>query len=115
MTDKTLVQFVRDRKGQPRGMVVATVIDNQIRIGWSYTNTKLGDRFNKSRALQIALGRVENGQSSNVKTPHSVSKVIAKMKNRATVFFKNVNHIEDNQSYDYVDGHNTYVCDIRHE
>jgi len=115
MTDKTLVQFVRDRKGQPRGMVVATVIDDQIRIGWSYTNTKLGDRFNKSRALQIALGRAKNGQRNSVTTPHSVSKVIEKMQNRAGFYFKNVINPNDNHSYDYINDQDKYVDDIRGE
>ena len=47
MKDTTLKQLVRDRKGQPRGMVVATVINGSIRFGWSHTNTKSGDRFDK--------------------------------------------------------------------
>ncbi len=29
-----LMQFVRDRDDQPRGMVVATVIDGSVRFGW---------------------------------------------------------------------------------
>lgn len=37
MKDTTLKQLVRDRNGDPRGMVIATVIDNTIRFGWSYT------------------------------------------------------------------------------
>ena len=32
MKDTSLVQFVRDRDGQPRGLVVATVIDDKIRL-----------------------------------------------------------------------------------
>jgi hypothetical protein len=56
MKDTTLKQLVRDRNGQPRGMVVATVIDGSIRFGWSHTNTKAGDRFDKCKALTIALG-----------------------------------------------------------
>ena len=83
-----LTQFVRDRKGQPRGMVIATVIDNEIRFGWSYTNTKAGDRFNKTRAIQIALGRAEVGMGMTVKIPHAVNKVYARMTPRAFSYFK---------------------------
>lgn len=57
MKDTTLKQMVRDRNGQPRGYVVATVINDSVRIGWSYTNTKAGDRFNKTKGFAIALGR----------------------------------------------------------
>ena len=28
-TDKSLMQFVRDRKGNPRGVVVAAIVDNE--------------------------------------------------------------------------------------
>ena len=88
MKDNSLIQFVRDRKGQPRGVVVATVIDNKVKFGWSYTNTKLGDRFNKMRGLQIAFGRAEVGQCEMVRTPHSVTKVLKKMTDRANKYFQ---------------------------
>lgn len=89
MKDTTLTQFVRDRNGQPRGLVVATVIDNAVRLGWSYTHIKAGDRFNKERAYIIAFGRAENGWGTNVQVPHKVSKVYEKMTNRAVKYFKN--------------------------
>jgi hypothetical protein len=82
------MQFVRDRKGNPRGVVVATIVDNQIRYGWSYTNTKLGDRFNKHRGLAIAHGRIDNGWSDNVSVPHNVIKSLNHISNRADRYFK---------------------------
>lgn len=88
MKDNSLIQFVRDRKGQPRGVVVATVIDDAVRFGWSYTNVKAGDRFNKKRGLQIAFGRAETGHSSAVKVPHAVTKVLLKVEQRADNYFK---------------------------
>lgn len=87
-TDKSLMQFVRDRKGNPRGVVVATIVDNQIRYGWSYTNTKLGDRFNKHRGLAIAHGRIDNGWGHNVSVPHNVLKSLNHISNRAERYFK---------------------------
>jgi hypothetical protein len=89
MKDTTLTQFVRDRNGQPRGLVVATVIDDAIRLGWSYTHIKAGDRFNKEKAYNIAFGRAENGWGDSVTMPHRVSKVFNKMLDRATRYFKN--------------------------
>jgi len=90
MKDITLKQLVRDRKGQPRGMVVATVIDGTIRLGWSHTNTKAGDRFDKRKAFTIALGRAENGWGPNTHVPVSTTKVLDKMTNRAVRYYKNV-------------------------
>lgn len=90
MKDTTLKQLVRDRNGQPRGMVVATVINDTIRFGWSHTNTKAGDRFDKCKALTIALGRAENGWGPNTVVPVSTGKVLNKMVNRATRYYKNV-------------------------
>lgn len=89
MKDTSLVQFVRDRDGQPRGLVVATIIDDKICIGWSYTNTKAGDRFNKQKAYMIAFGRAENRWGNQVEMPHRVKKVYEKMINRAVRYFKN--------------------------
>ena len=89
MKDNSLVQFVRDRDGQPRGLVVATVIDDKIRLGWSYTNTKAGDRFNKEKAHKIAFGRAEHRWGSCVNMPHLVKKVYEKMTDRAVRYFKN--------------------------
>ncbi len=90
MKDTTLKQLVRDRNGQPRGMVVATVIDGTIRLGWSHTNTKAGDRFDKRKAFTIALGRAENGWGPNKKVPVSTTKVLNKMVDRAVRYYKNV-------------------------
>jgi len=90
MKDTTLTQFVRDRDGQPRGLVVATVIDGSVRIGWSYTHTKAGDRFDKKKAHQIAFGRAENGWGDTVTSPHRVKNTYELMALRALKYFKNV-------------------------
>ena len=87
-TDKSLMQFVRDRNGNPRGVVVAAVINNEVRYGWSYTNTKLGDRFNKQRGLAIAHGRIDNGWGDRTQVPHNVLKSLNHISNRAAKYFK---------------------------
>lgn len=88
MKDDTLKQFVRDRNGNPRGLVIATVIDNTIRFGWSYTNTKAGDRFNKKKAFLIASGRAETGWGNKVKIPNRVEKVLCNMADRSVRYYK---------------------------
>jgi hypothetical protein len=90
MKDTTLKQLVRDRNGDPRGMVIATVIDNTIRFGWSYTNTRAGDRFNKQKAFVIATGRAEKGWGTNVNVPHRVGKVLGQMADRSVRYYKGV-------------------------
>jgi len=75
MKDSYLTQFVRDRKGNPRGIVVSTKMhdEDHIRIGWSYTNLKIGDRFDKDRGLIIAKDRIRT--DTNRKIPCAVLKV----------------------------------------
>ena len=90
MKDTTLKQLVRDRKGDPRGMVIATVVNNTVRIGWSYTNTKAGDRFNKQKAFVIATGRAEKGWGTNVNVPYRVGKVLCEMSDRSVRYYKGV-------------------------
>jgi hypothetical protein len=90
MKDTTLKQLVRDRNGDPRGMVIATVINNTVRFGWSYTNTKAGDRFNKQKAFLIATGRAEKGWGTNVNVPHRVGKVLGQMADRSVRYYKGI-------------------------
>ena len=90
MKDTTLKQLVRDRNGDPRGMVIATVINNTVRFGWSYANTKAGDRFNKQKAFVIATGRAEKGWGVNVNVPHRVGKVLGEMADRSVRYYKGV-------------------------
>lgn len=85
-----LTQFVRDRKGQPRGMVVATVINGNVRFGWSHTNVKAGDRFDKRKAVTIAVGRAENGWGPTIQVPVSTAKVLNSMVTRASAYYKDV-------------------------
>jgi hypothetical protein len=91
MIDRTLKQYVRDRKGNPRGIVVATVIDDEIRLGWSFVNTKAGDSFKKDLGLKIALNRAVRGHSPGrtVQIPYSVNKVLHSMTYRANRYYNN--------------------------
>lgn len=75
MKQNYLTQFVRNRKGNPIGIIVATKMsdENHVRVGWSYTHVKAGDRFNKERGLGIAMDRAHT--NTNRKVPHAVLKV----------------------------------------
>lgn len=68
----TRIMFVRKNKNhQPRGVLVAgRNSDGKLCIGWSYTNTKAGDRFKKARGIAIATARIEVGTDQVI--PHEV-------------------------------------------
>ena len=85
-TDATLMQFVRDRQGQPRGVVIAKKVNGTVRVGWSFSNKKAGDSFNKKRGIDIATGRVYTTTRSKI--PNSVNKVIENMVERSTKYFR---------------------------
>jgi len=84
--NKTLMQYVRDRKGNPRGVVIADSLDNNIRLGWSYANFRAGDKFNKKRGIEIASGRLETGTNQTV--PNDVIPILENMAGRAKKYFK---------------------------
>jgi hypothetical protein len=91
-----LLQFVREsrgkQKGQPRGVVVATYRNGKVTLGWSYTNKKMGDSFNKTRGIDNALNRTEFPTGASVQIPHAVNKELDKLSRRAQKYFKVEEH-----------------------
>jgi len=84
--DRGLMQFVRDRRGNPRGVVVSRLVDERVTVGWSFTNYKAGDRFDKQRGIQIALGRLTVPSTKQI--PYSVHKVMETVVDRSKKYFK---------------------------
>ena len=85
--NKEIVNIVRDRKGNPRGYVVATKLENgKVGLGWSYVNVKAGDRFDKHLGQLIAANRAVTGTDKYV--PRDVMKVITRVSSRAVKYFK---------------------------
>jgi len=66
--------------------VVATCEGRLIKIGWSAVNIKAGDKFDKERAIRIALSRTNAHAPENV--PNRVKKLAAEMLSRAQKYFK---------------------------
>lgn len=59
-TNNVIHEYIYDKRRQLKGVwVAAPIIDssNKVSIGWSLCNKKLGDKFDKQRAFEIALGR----------------------------------------------------------
>lgn len=69
-----LKQFVRAKDGRCVGVMVASVVDGQVRVGVSYARksyqqnpTKVGgDRFDKFLGEELAVGRMVLGDVPNV-------------------------------------------------
>jgi len=73
-------------RGERRGVVVAMPVDGKVKIGWSFTNLKAGDTFDKERGLQIAVARISVPTTATI--PHDVEPVLKEMKARAKKYFK---------------------------
>ena len=92
----TIIQYVRDRKNTPHGVIVALKAeDGSFRVGYSLCNKK--DRFNKQMALKIAMGRADLSschtwrlypESLAFVMPHPVKKMIPAFLDRCKKYYK---------------------------
>lgn len=69
----TVIQYVRDKNGSPRGVLVAVKNGDYVgvqgfKIGYSLCNKK--DRFSKKMALDIAIGRAEESDNFDLRKPY---------------------------------------------
>lgn len=92
-TQTLLKEYIRieDTK-QPRGIVVAIRVDDEIFYGYSLLNTKL-DRFNKALGLQIAINRALSESYALPNTPERedlVLKGFERIEKRALKYFKDL-------------------------
>jgi hypothetical protein len=83
---KSLVQYVRNNKGQPRGVVIAFKDNsNQVQLGWSLCNKR--DKFDKQIGLHTAVERAAQ-QIWWTEVPDTVRKLLHEMRERSFRFFK---------------------------
>lgn len=90
---KFLLEYIRDKNKQPRGIVVAyRDNENQVQVGWSLCNIKV-DKFNKEIGLAKAI---ESGlpiwffesPTANTGVASSVKDNVNKMVKRAVKYFR---------------------------
>lgn len=95
MNNKVLVQYVKDKKNKMRGVLVAAKMpfihenistDELVSIGWSYTNFKAGDKFEKQRGIDIAFGRMSS--ATNRRVPYQIKRESKKFIDRACKYYK---------------------------
>jgi hypothetical protein len=81
----TVIQYVRDRKRVPYGVLVAVKRDGGFGVGYSLCNKK--DRFSKKMALKIALGRT-NYSNEVSKDPYAIVKMLPDFVERCKKYYK---------------------------
>ena len=92
-----LKEYIRieDTK-QPRGVVVAIRVDDEIFYGYSLLNTKM-DRFNKALGLQIATNRAMAESYGLPLTPEREAMVLEafeRIEKRALKYFKDLDPVK---------------------
>lgn len=81
----TVIQYVRDKKRVPRGVIVAVKSSEfGFVCGYSLCNKK--DRFNKRMALKIAIGRAETHLTTEA--PHEIRKMLPTFLDRCKKYYK---------------------------
>ena len=82
----TIHEYVRERR-QVVGVIIGTTVGNELRIGWSKTNLKAGDVFEKEEGIRIALARA-NGEEESPELPPQMKKQMRQFQIRALRYFK---------------------------
>jgi len=87
--NNTIYQYVRNRRRERVGVVVATKRDdNTVGFGFSLCATNRGDKFNPTTALEIAIGRAQNFPYFKGDVPQSVNQDWQIIYDRAVRYFK---------------------------
>jgi hypothetical protein len=69
-----VIQYVRNKKGRPTGVIVAIKSDQGFNVGYSLCNKK--DRFDREMALKIAFGRAELHNQIPAEVPREICRII---------------------------------------
>lgn len=89
--EHTLIRYIRNKKGQPRGVVVALRDNNEVCYGYSICNPI--DPWNKHKGLKIAVARAlareyELPQAEN--TTKQIMEGYVNLSKRAVKYFKDI-------------------------
>jgi len=89
--ENTLISYSRDKKGNPRGLLVATKIGSNGNFNIGYAQCRKTDKFSKKMGLNIALGRAEFDTSvhSLDNMPHNLRKMLPSFIQRCERYYKN--------------------------
>ena len=79
-----LKQYIRNKKNNPIGVLLADKIDNDIQLGFSLCSKR--DTYNKEKGMQIALHRLHHKGVLNI--PDSINELVDAFELRAAKYFK---------------------------
>jgi hypothetical protein len=83
----TVIQYVRNKKRVPYGVLVAFKVGSGFICGYSLCNKN--DRFNKKMALKIAIGRANTRSVIIEEAPHDIRKMLPAFFDRCKRYYKN--------------------------
>jgi len=89
--EHTLIRYIRNKKGQPRGVVVALRDKNEVCYGYSICNPI--DPWNKHKGLKIAIARALAREYELPKAENTVKQIMegyVNISNRALKYFKDI-------------------------
>jgi hypothetical protein len=85
-------EYIRDANNQPRGVVIAIRLNDEVLYGYSLLNTDK-DKFDKNLGLTIAANRAYSGEFFLPDVPERqemVIEAIKRIQTRAIRYFKDV-------------------------
>lgn len=85
----SLITYTRDRKNNPRGMLVAVPSGNNGNFRIGYAQCRKEDKFNKKMGLKIALGRADSESYSSIDNmPHDLRRIFPGFIKRCEKYYK---------------------------
>jgi hypothetical protein len=90
-TAQTLIRYIRNKKGQPRGVVVALRDNNEVCYGYSICNPI--DRWDRHEGLNRAISRAKEREYDLPTAPNTIKQIVEGYENlskRAVKYFKDL-------------------------
>lgn len=84
--EHSVIQYVRNKKGIPLGIIVAVKTDEGFSVGYSLCSRK--DRFKKETGLKIAFGRAESWTFMPDETPKDILKAMPSFIERCKKYYR---------------------------
>jgi hypothetical protein len=89
--ERTLIKYIRNKKGQPRGVVVALRDNDEVCYGYSICNPI--DPWNKHKGLKIAVARALAREYELPKAENTTKQIMegyTNLSKRAVNYFKDL-------------------------
>ena len=94
---KEIFEYIRKRRGGKThkvGIILGTIIDDTIRIGWSKCNVKEGDKFHLKTGMSIARSRTSDEPLTRAEAPKCIRRQVRRFGARCVRYFKDAKRME---------------------